>query len=442
VKVFETAELGLKFTRRLDAEVVDFQFLSEDYRKMVFLQNDRTVEFHSQGGRHHRMRVPSYGRSLTFSSRSAELFIVGASPEIYRLDLEHGVFTEPLVSECEELDCCCVNPVLPLMAVGGSGGVVECWSLNEGKSIARLQVTQPSDSDQNEDFVTAAQFSQDGMKLACGTSSGIVRIFDIRSRKPLSQRDHRNGFPIKSVQFISPSSICSSRSNQSATGGAMIASCDCNGAKIWAAETGAMIANIESTAPINGLCVYPDSGLIFLPCDQERVGVYFVPALGLAPRWCSFLDSLTEELEETTEPTVYDDYQFLTRPQLEGLGLAHLVGTPTLKPYMHGFFIDARLYKKIKAVCEPFAAEEYRKKKVQEKLDGKRQMRIQIKHKIPKVNSALAKQLHTTAADGDAKFGSKKKRKAAEIANAVLNDNRFSALFSNPDFSIENVSLD
>jgi len=34
--------------------------------------------------------------------------------------------------------------------------------------------------------------------------------------------------------------------------------------------------------------------------------VYFVPALGPAPKWCSFLDSLTEELEETKRTEVYE----------------------------------------------------------------------------------------------------------------------------------------
>jgi ribosome biogenesis protein ENP2 len=43
---------------------------------------------------------------------------------------------------------------------------------------------------------------------------------------------------------------------------------------------------------------------------------YFVPGLGPAPRWCSFLESLTEELEESANPTVYDDYRFVTRADL------------------------------------------------------------------------------------------------------------------------------
>ena len=42
--------------------------------------------------------------------------------------------------------------------------------------------------------------------------------------------------------------------------------------------------------------------------------------MGVAPRWCSFLDNLTEELEEDPEPSVYEDYKFVTSENLEELG--------------------------------------------------------------------------------------------------------------------------
>ena len=48
--------------------------------------------------------------------------------------------------------------------------------------------------------------------------------------------------------------------------------------------------------------------------------VFYVPSLGPAPRWASFLDSLTEELEESRTATVYDDYKFITKEELYDLG--------------------------------------------------------------------------------------------------------------------------
>jgi ribosome biogenesis protein ENP2 len=54
-----------------------------------------------------------------------------------------------------------------------------------------------------------------------------------------------------------------------------------------------------------------------------------VQNLGPAPKWCGFLDALTEELEEKSTETVYDDYKFVTEKQLGELGLSHLIGSYT-----------------------------------------------------------------------------------------------------------------
>ena len=40
----ELAELSMKWVRHLDAEVVDFQVLSEDYAKLALLCNDRSIQ--------------------------------------------------------------------------------------------------------------------------------------------------------------------------------------------------------------------------------------------------------------------------------------------------------------------------------------------------------------------------------------------------------------
>lgn len=45
---------------------------------------------------------------------------------------------------------------------------------------------------------------------------------------------------------------------------------------------------------------------------------------------------------------------------------------------MHGYFVDIRLYRKAKSVAEPFAYEEYRRKKVREKIESERTNRVQV----------------------------------------------------------------
>ena len=99
---------------------------------------------------------------------------------------------------------------------------------------------------------------------------------------------------------------------------------------------------MEPPTRINHSTFVPNSGLTFLALEQEKMQTYFIPTLGPAPRWCSFLDCLTEELEETKTDTIYDDYKFLTIEELKSLSLHSLIGTNLLRAYMHGYFVDHR----------------------------------------------------------------------------------------------------
>lgn len=45
---------------------------------------------------------------------------------------------------------------------------------------------------------------------------------------------------------------------------------------------------------------------------------------------------------------------------------------------MHGYFVDIRLYRKAKSVAEPFAYEEFRRKKIREKIESERSNRVQV----------------------------------------------------------------
>ena len=81
---------------------------------------------------------------------------------------------------------------------------------------------------------------------------------------------------------------------------------------------------------------------------QPKVQPFYCPALRVAPSWCSFLDKITEELEEkdavgggsgAAMETIYEDYKFLTQSEIDELKIQNLMGTPFLQGYMHSFFI-------------------------------------------------------------------------------------------------------
>lgn len=88
----------------------------------------------------------------------------------------------------------------------------------------------------------------------------------------------------------------------------------------------------------------------------------------------------------------------MTKPDLVKLGLDHLIGTPMLRAYMHGFFIDHRLHGKAKAMADPFAYETYRQQRIAKKMEDERQSRISIVRKLPKVNPQMAARLMLVSA--------------------------------------------
>jgi ribosome biogenesis protein ENP2 len=64
--------------------------------------------------------------------------------------------------------------------------------------------------------------------------------------------------------------------------------------KIWEREqSGKIYASIEPPADINDVCLIPQSGLFLIATEQPKQLAYFIPSLGPAPKWSSFLDALT-----------------------------------------------------------------------------------------------------------------------------------------------------
>ncbi|XP_053602555.1 nucleolar protein 10 isoform X2 [Plodia interpunctella] len=414
IKCFDVNNLSLKFERCLDSEVVTFEILSDDYTKIVFLQCDRYVEFHVGHGRHYRLRVPRFGRDIAYHKPSCDLFVVGASSEVYRLNLELGQFLAPFVSKASEISCCGVNDEHGLLICGTDSGHVEAWDprtkIRQGILDCALHCTDSEYKNESVPGITALKF--DGpLRMGVGTSTGHVLLYDIRSSKPLLVKDHMNEIPIKKIEFHKHLDY--------------VYSMDSTIVKIWNKNTGKQYTSIESSVDFNDLCVVPNTGLSMMAVEDQKMQIYYIPSLGPAPKWCAFLDNLTEEMESSASQTVYDDYKFVTKQELESLGLDHLLGTNLLRAYMHGYFVDVRLYKRAKSIADPFAFEEYKKQKIREKIQQERPSRLKVDDNLPKVNRELASRLLDT--------DSRKKK----VSSNLLKDDRFKALFENPDFEVD-----
>ncbi|XP_018577166.1 nucleolar protein 10 [Anoplophora glabripennis] len=414
IKCFDVNNLSLKFERCFDSEAVTFEILSDDYSKFVLLQCDRYIEFHAAYGRYYRLRIPKFGRDMQYHYPSCDLFVVGASSDIYRLNLERGQFMAPFTSNSSSINKCSINPDHHLLVCGTQEGKVEAWDPRSKTMVGSLDSAFNciNENKQLEGFpsVSALKFNG-GLELAVGTSTGQILLYDIRSNKPYYIKDHMYGLPIKDVDFHQEQNL--------------IYSLDSSILKIWEKNNGKLYTSIEASTEFNNLCTIANSGLFFLANENTKIQTYYIPSLGPAPKWASFLDSLTEELEEKNFEHVYDDYKFVTKKELETLGLEHLIGTNLLRAYMHGYFIDVRLYKKAKSVANPFEYEEYRKRKIRETIEKDRGNRVQLNN-LPKVNKDLALKL----------MGDQTKKKKKE-SQSLLKDDRFKSLFEDPDFEVD-----
>ncbi|KAM6979798.1 nucleolar protein 10 [Aplochiton taeniatus] len=423
IRCYDTCQLSLKFERCLDSDVVAFDILSEDYSKLVFLHSNRYVEFHSQNGHYYKTRIPKFGRDFSYHSPSCDLYFVGASSEVFRLNLEQGRFLNSLQTDAVEHNVCDINPIHHLFATGTIEGKVECWDPRVRNRVGKLDCALSSVTEGSEveglPSVSALKFNG-SLSLAVGTSTGQILVYDLRSSHPLLIKDHFYNLPIKSLNFQDDLDL--------------ILSADSKIIKMWNKDTGKVFSSIEPQTNINDVCIYPGSGMLFTANEDSKMNTFYIPALGPAPRWCSFLDNLTEELEESPESTVYDDYKFVTRKDLDNLGLSHLVGSSLLKAYMHGYFMDIRLYHKVKTLTNPFAYEEYRKDKIRQKIEESREQRVHVK-KLPKVNKELALKL-IEAGDNNRVLAAKK----GKVQASILNDDRFQVMFENPDYQVDEQS--
>jgi len=412
VKCYDVNHLSLKFERCFDSEVDTFEVLSEDYTKMAFLQTDRYLEFHAGHGRHYRLRIPKFGRDMSYHSPSCDLFIVGSSSEIYRLNLERGQFLQPFESDASSgFNACDVNPDHHLLCVGSQEGTVEAWDPRDKRKCATLDVAMNIKKFETFPSVTSIKF-KNGLQMGVGTASGHVLIFDVRAKEPLLVKDHLNRLPVKKIDFNRNHNV--------------VYSMDSAMMKIWDETSGKQMAYIESTSNFNDFCTIPNTGMFFFAQEEMKMQTFYVPSLGPAPKWCAFLDNLTEEIESEAVQEIYDDYKFVSKQELVDLGLDHLEGTNLLKAYMHGFWVDMRLFNKAKSSADPFTFEKYRKEKINQKIEESRPQRLQVKSDLPNVNREVALKFKDLEDSG----------KRSKNPN-LLHDSRFSAMFANPDFEVD-----
>ncbi|OKL56225.1 hypothetical protein UA08_08386 [Talaromyces atroroseus] len=464
-----------------------FLLLSSDYSKSLHLQADRSLEFHTPSGCHYTMRLPRYGRDLLYDRQSTEALVpaVGVNQdglgEVFRLNLEAGRYMRSYEVDVGGDDYTsagggalqggintgAVNTGAiaeeshNLLAFGTSTGTVELWdSRARGRAGILLPPSQSQPGEARHE-ITALEFHRSGLTLGTGSSNGLIHLYDLRSPVPFLKKDQGYGYPVHTLKFLQSSSNARDQTMEP-----KILSSDKRIIKIWDPRNGTPWTSVEPAVDINSVAWCPDSGMILTANEGRQQHAFFVPQLGPAPKWCSFLDNLVEEMaEDPNDPqaftggqtsSVYDNYKFLTVPQLRTLNLDHLIGrTNLLRPYMHGYFVAQRLYEEARLITNPYIWEEERAKRVKDKIDQERESRIRGKKKVAvKVNRKLAEKLLEKAEKADRRNAKRvleqggdetmAEAAAPETAESttkgLLGDSRFQKLFEDEEFAVDETS--
>lgn len=430
-------------------------------------------------------RIPRYGRDLIYDRRSAECLVpsVGVNAdgmgEAFRLNLEVGRFMRSYEIDVGGdglgsgtlqggIDAGAVNTGAiaedshNLLAFGTSLGTVEFWDSRSRNRVGIL--SSPQDAFEGRSEITALTFPRSGLEIAVGDSNGLVHLYDLRSPKPTVKKDQGYGFAIKNIIYLD-----SSTSARGQTTEPKILTADKRIIKIWDPRDGASWTSVEPAVDLNHVEWVKDTGMLLTANEGKQQHSFFIPQLGPAPKWCAFLDNIVEEMaEDPNDPNafgkgsageIYDNFKFLTLPQLKQLNLDHLVGTTSLlRPYMHGHFVAQKLYEEARLISNPDLWQEQRAKSISEKINKERESRIRGNKKVAvKVNRKLAEKMlekheekerrrakRVLAKGGDDDLLEPEKAPAvtepAKTAEGVLADPRFARLFQDEDFEVDERS--
>lgn len=462
IHVYDTEELSLKFKRHVSSEIVDFQILESDWRKFALLNSDRYLDIHSPYGSHFRTRVPKVGRGVLLYPPTCDLFVCGAGADVWRLNLEQGRFLAPL-STSSGLNggnnVSSISPVNGLLGFGGESGLVDIWdprALGQDQRPAgcldvRAALASYGDYSPRQSLstlaLTALCFDEsDGVSFALGTSHGQTVLFDLRSPGAVLVKEQGYESPVHSVHLHRDAQHC--------------ISADARSIKVWDRTNGKNSAAIEPEVDVNHVSILGGSGVVCAAVEDSRVRSYYMPWLAPAPAWCAFLESVTEELHDSeainvdrgdhgkrakggddgahSEVEVYENYKFVPCDKLDGLGLRHLEGTSLLKPYMHGFFVHNRLYRRAVDAASPFVYEEYRKERARQKVEAERESRIgRVRKRTAVERAKVNKQVVQRLLQKQEEASGKKARTAATIGSSILEDSRFQDMFQKEDFAVD-----
>lgn len=474
-----------------------FILLSSDYTKSLHLQSDRSLEFHTPGGCHYTTRLPRYGRDIVYDRQSTEALVpaVGVNQdgmgEVYRLNLESGRYMRSFEVDVGGDDFTSagggtlqggintgsVNTAAiaeqshNLLAFGTSLGTVELWDPRaKGRAGVLLPPVQPANVgfDDARSEITALDFNRSGMSLGTGSSNGLIHLYDLRSPVPYQVKDQGYGFAVHTLEFLEPSSA-----TQAATMEPKLLTADKRIIKLWDIEDKMPWTSVEPAVDIKSVAWCKDSGMLLTANEGRQQHSFFVPQLGPAPKWCSFLDNLVEEMAEdpndpnafkATQSAAYPGYTMVTKDIIEGWKTkmidAHIPAID-VESYMQDgkMILENEGTWQMKSYLYEYHQSQFgqgestRQNKVEQAIEKQRESRIRGKKKIDvKVNRRLAERMKLAEEKRERKHAKRLVEGGgdAEMVDApatsegkdksVVGGGRFAQLFEDQDFAVDETS--
>jgi len=387
IKIFDLVDLSQSTLFSLNGMPCHFQFVSDDWSKLVALRIDRKLDFFNKGGEFFTVPLPMKCRHFSYSKPTADIILASEESQLLRVNLELGQFMKPIPTTYGSANQVVISDVHQLIAAGFESGEIEFFDPRDKRSIVSVSLG-------NE--VTKMAFDQTGFKLATGMSNGSVSIFDIRSSKPLYSYSHRNQSPINSIYFHPSHYVISG---------------DKRGCRIHGSDDGKFFTSFETKYQMNSVVPFQSSGLLFATVESEKIQVMLIPELGPAPRWASFLDNIVTDVDAEKEEgmEMYQDMKFITRDDIEKFEMHHLIKSSVLKPYMHGFFIPRELYRLITDKSSSTEYGDYLKYVRDSKKEDKEKSSIQQIRSLPKKDNG-----DLEVSEYDSKRKAKKKKQQAQ----------------------------
>ena len=268
IRCFEVQKnFRLKFVRNGTHEVKDFKILSTDWEKLVFLREDKTLEFHTKQGSFYFLKLPATGSDLSLDPKKGIIYIPTLYRDIYTVDATEGRFSNTFKASSASMRTCSeIHASNNILGCGDSSGRTDFWDPRAPNKLIGCLKNYSLKTTKKINPVSSLRFSENhSVSIFIGYASGDIVLYDLRKQGPVLSKNLGNNVPITSIKNHFSSNIA--------------ITADIHQVSLWNIKNGKEKAFIKSKQKINHVCKLRDSGFLFLSVENPLITVKFIKKL-------------------------------------------------------------------------------------------------------------------------------------------------------------------